>query len=110
MAGTVQVEKAPGEPSGAIRGNDYTLAFRDLVNSHEDHIQRRQKWEKQRDDALGPILSPERITLARSKEKSGQGISQRERDCLRLRKADEEWIGEARKVVSSGMTGCKVQS
>jgi hypothetical protein len=100
MAVDVEVEKASSS-SGTIRGTDYTLSFRELVSSHEDYIQRRQKWEKQRDDALGPILSQDRLTLLKGTEKSsGRGISQKERDCLQLRKADEEWIGEARKVVS----------
>lgn len=106
MAVTVG-ERAGGETSGAIQGNDYTSAFRELVDMRQDFMQRRQKWEKQRDDALGPILTQNHITLLKGKEKSGQGLTQRERDCLKLRKADEEWIGEARKVVSSAECGEK---
>jgi hypothetical protein len=99
MAVTVG-EKALGETSGVIQGSDYTSDFRQLVDRNQEYVQRRQKWEKQRDDALGPILTQDYITLLKGKEKSGQGISQREKDCIRLRRADEEWIGEARKVVS----------
>jgi hypothetical protein len=89
----------------AITGNDYTAAFQELVHLNGNYKQRRQKWIRERDNSLGPIVSDDFLATTKSKEKSGQGISQKEKDCLRLRKADEEWIGEARKVVSGTMTG-----
>lgn len=103
MASTSRVESAPAEQSkvnGVVTGTDYSRAFQELVNAKDDHVQRRLKWEKQRDDSLGPILGQGSISQWKDKERSGQGLSQRERDCLRLKRADEEWIGEARKVVS----------
>lgn len=100
MAEDTEVEKAAGA-SRVISGSDYILTFRELVASSQDYIHWRQRWETQRDDALGPILSQERLSLIKGKEKIGHGMSQKERDCLRLRRADEEWIGEARKVVST---------
>jgi hypothetical protein len=83
-----------------FRGNNHTRSFHELVKNLNDYEERRIKWEKQRDESLGPILGQEWLTRCKLKEKSGQDISQRERDCLRLNRADEEWVGEARKVVS----------
>ena len=82
-------------------GNDCTGIFHELVNTHDTSQQKRQQWQRQRDNSLGPILSNEWVVSVKGKEKGGEGISQRERDCLRLKRADEEWIGEARKVVSA---------
>lgn len=104
MASTSRVESGSAEQSitkdGVVRGTDYSRVFQELVNAQDDHTQRRVKWEKQRDDSLGPILGQESTLRWKEKERSGQGLSQKEKDCLRLRRADEEWIGEARKVVS----------
>ncbi|UZJ52383.1 hypothetical protein CBS101457_001703 [Exobasidium rhododendri] len=81
-----------------MNGNDFTSTFQNLVASNDDYKQRRQKWTRERDNSLGPILSEDWLRSTRGKENGGQGTSQRERDCLRLRKADEEWIAEAKKV------------
>jgi len=105
MVSTLNGENEEAEQSSSVRftrSNNHTRAFQELVNSQEDSRQRQKRWEKQRDESLGPILSHEWVATSRDKKKSGEGISQRVKDCLRLKKADEEWIGEAKKVVSVG--------
>lgn len=99
---------------------DNTPLFRQLVNQSLDGgeaevAERRRQWEKRRDDALGPILSKGFLSRGHARKtkkdddahSSGDsrggtdgGLTPREQDCLRLRRADEEWLGEAVKVVS----------
>lgn len=83
-------------------GNDHTQLFQTLIERQgEEAVESRRKWEKRRDESLGPILSASFIQKCKSLEKQSsdkKALSQRERDCLRLRKADEEWFNEAVKI------------
>lgn len=93
--------------SSAVRlGNDQTAEFRSLIAAAgPSALDSQRKWEKQRDESLGPILSASFVLQCKKREMlrdhgEGKPLSQKERDCLKLRKADEEWIREAARVVS----------
>ncbi|MCO5565664.1 hypothetical protein L7F22_019338 [Adiantum nelumboides] len=83
-------------------GNDHTQLFQSLIEKQgEEAVESRRKWEKRRDESLGPILSAsfiQKFKLLEKQSSDKKTISQRERDCLRLRKADEEWFNEAVKI------------
>lgn len=92
---------AQGRSDGVVRGYDHTETLRELISKHAEADSAVRVWEKHKDEALGPVVSASYTSSLKGKEKSGHGISKRERDGLRLRTADAEWIAEARKVVSS---------
>lgn len=102
-AGVSECEMAS---SSAVRlGMDRTPSFHRLVQEQGPATveESQRRWEKGRDEAMGPILSDEFVRRCKACEKdgaaTGQGLSHRERDGMRLRRADEEWIGEAAKIV-----------
>ena len=90
----------PGTGARALQGTSHTSAFRELVEQHDPSSANRRKWQKSRDDALGPIVDRQVVRLLRKKQQAGEVLSTKEKDALRLRTADEEWFIEADRVVS----------
>lgn len=87
-------------------GTDWTPVFRTVVTESleggkEAATANQRKWEKQRQDAFGPVQGTNKWTGQATQERNQveEPMSQRQKDAMRLRNADQEWIGEAVKVV-----------